>query len=53
MELGVLHQRPLMLVILEHMADDRPQADRILVAQMTGEARYRASTTRITRWEPG
>jgi hypothetical protein len=28
------------------MSDDRPQADRILVAQLTGEARHRA------RWRP-
>ena len=28
--------------ILECMVDDRPQADRILVAQLTGEARHRA-----------
>jgi hypothetical protein len=27
---------------LERMVDDRPQADRILVAQITGEARHRA-----------
>jgi len=32
--------------ILECMVDDRPQADRILVAQLTGEARHRA------RWRP-
>jgi hypothetical protein len=29
-------------VILECVLDDRPQADRILVAQLTGEARHRA-----------
>jgi len=32
--------------ILERMIDKRPQADRILVAQLTGEARYRA------KWRP-
>jgi hypothetical protein len=31
---------------MEIMVDDRPQADRILVAQLTGEARYRA------KWRP-
>jgi hypothetical protein len=33
-------------VILECMLDDRSQADRILVAQLTGEARHRA------KWRP-
>jgi hypothetical protein len=31
-------------VTLEHVIDKRPQADRILIAQLTGEARHR------TRW---
>lgn len=30
------------------MVDDRPQADRILVAQITGEARYRAKWRDLT-----
>jgi acyl-CoA reductase-like NAD-dependent aldehyde dehydrogenase len=33
------------------MADDRPQADRILVAQLTGEARYRAKWRQLTAEE--
>jgi hypothetical protein len=36
------------LLILEHMLDDRPQADRILVAQLTGEARHRARWRELT-----
>jgi len=31
---------------MEHMIDPRPSADRILVAQLTGEARHRA------KWRP-
>jgi len=34
--------------ILEFMVDDRPQADRILVAQLTGEARHRAKWRELT-----
>jgi hypothetical protein len=30
------------------MIDDRPQADRILVAQLTGEARHRAKWRELT-----
>ena len=30
------------------MVDDRPQADRILVAQLTGEARFRARWRELT-----
>ena len=30
------------------MSDDRPQADRILVAQLTGEARHRARWRELT-----
>jgi hypothetical protein len=30
------------------MVDDRPQADRILVAQLTGEARFRAKWRELT-----
>jgi len=30
------------------MVDDRPQADRILVAQLTGEARFRAKWGELT-----
>src|SRR5947199_9807174 len=37
-----------MLTILERMVDDRPQADRILVAQLTGEARHRARWRDLT-----
>lgn len=37
-----------MRAILEPMPDDRPQADRILVAQLTGEARHRASWRELT-----
>ena len=33
------------------MADDRPQADRILVAQLTGEARHRARWRELTEVE--
>ena len=40
-----------MLVILERMVDDRPQADRILVAQITGEARHRARWRDLTEDE--
>ena len=39
------------LLILEHMLDDRPQADRILVAQLTGEARFRAKWRDLTEDE--
>ena len=35
-------------VILEYMTNDRPQADRILVAQLTGEARHRARWRELT-----
>lgn len=37
--------------ILECMLDDRPQADRILVAQLTGEARHRAKWRDLTQAE--
>jgi hypothetical protein len=37
-----------LLLILELMVDDRPQADRILVAQLTGEARHRARWRDLT-----
>lgn len=33
------------------MVDDRPQADRILVAQLTGEARHRARWRQLTEDE--
>src|SRR5690242_20769956 len=33
------------------MADDRPQADQILVAQLTGEARFRARWRALTQAE--
>ena len=33
------------------MVDDRPQADRILVAQLTGEARHRAKWRELTEAE--
>src|SRR5690348_8686032 len=33
------------------MVDDRPQADRILVAQLTGEARHRARWRELTTGE--
>jgi hypothetical protein len=33
------------------MVDDRPQADRILVAQLTGEARHRARWRELTAEE--
>jgi hypothetical protein len=33
------------------MVDDRPQADRILVAQLTGEARHRARWRELTEAE--
>ena len=32
----------------EHMVDNRPQADRILVARLTGEARHRAKWRELT-----
>lgn len=32
--------------ILEHVIEERPQADRLLIARLTGEAQYRA------RWRP-
>jgi hypothetical protein len=35
-------------VILECMIDHRPQTDRILVAQLTGEARHRAKWREFT-----
>jgi hypothetical protein len=35
------------------MVDDRPQADRILVAQLTGEARHRARWRELTADEEG
>ena len=38
-------------VILEHMVDKRPQADRILVAQLTGEARHHARWRDLTEAE--
>lgn len=34
--------------MLERMVDDRPQADHILVAQITGEARHRARWRELT-----
>jgi len=37
--------------ILERMSDDRPQADCILVAQLTGEARFRARWRTLTEAE--
>jgi hypothetical protein len=37
--------------ILECVADDRPQADRILVAQLTGEARHHARWRELTEVE--
>ena len=37
--------------ILEPMIDPHPQADRILVAQLTGEARHRAQWRRLTENE--
>jgi hypothetical protein len=40
-------------VILECMLDDRSQADRILVAQLTGEARHRAKWRPLTAAEEG
>jgi len=33
------------------MVDDRPQADRILIAQLTGEARHRAQWRELTTAE--
>jgi hypothetical protein len=39
--------------ILESIVDDRPQADRILVAQITGEARHRARWRDLTEDEEG
>lgn len=39
--------RPI-LAILESMIDKRPEADRILVAQLTGEARHRARWRDLT-----
>jgi hypothetical protein len=38
-------------VILECVLDDRPQADRILVAQLTGEARHRARWRELSEAE--
>jgi hypothetical protein len=35
------------------MLDDRPQADRILVAQLTGEARHRARWRELSGAEEG
>ncbi len=35
------------------MVDDRPQADRVLVAQLTGEARFRAKWRALTDDEEG
>jgi hypothetical protein len=35
-------------VTLEHTIDDRPQADRILIAQLTGEAWHRAKWRELT-----
>ena len=43
---GLLEQSP--RLILELMSDDRPQADRILVAQLAGEARHRAKWRELT-----
>ena len=37
--------------ILEYMTNDRPQADRILVAQLTGESRHRARWRELTEDE--
>jgi hypothetical protein len=37
--------------MLESMIDKRPQADRILVAQLTGEARHRARWRELSRDE--
>ena len=34
--------------MIEHMIDSRSQADRILVAQLTGEARHRARWRELT-----
>jgi len=39
------------LVILERMLDKRPAADRILVAQLTGEARHHAKWRDLTAAE--
>ena len=36
------------MAILERMIDNRPQADRILVAQLTGEARHHARWRELT-----
>jgi hypothetical protein len=39
--------------ITEHMSEDRPQADRILVAQITGEVRHHAKWRDLSEDEEG